>query len=174
MSVNILAPLHPRSGGTADHPRFRHALGYAAGKVLANPRRQVASDCTDRQGHAHFRLHAGSGAGSGPVGRRRGRDAGRPHADPGDRLPDAGAAPGGRCRHFRLAQSAPRQRHQVLFRPGHQAAGQRGTGNRGGARRTHGLRAIGQAGRAKRLDDAQAATSKFARAPFRTNWTCVA
>jgi phosphoglucosamine mutase len=154
-------------------PDFVMRLGYAAGKVLASKRSGRPPDRPDRQGHPHLRLHAGSGAGSRLL-RRRGRDAGRPDADAGHRLPDPRAAPVGRRGDFGLAQPVPGQRHQVLLGPGHQAAGRGGAGYRSRAGQADGCVPSEKLGRAKRLDDARAATSNSARAPSRTSWTCAA
>ena len=143
-------------------------LGYAAGKVLAKtppPARQP--DGADRQGHPHFRLHAGSGAGSRLRRGRRRRDAGRPDADPGGRLPDARAAPVGRRGDFRVAQSVPGQRHQVLLRARQQAAG-RGRARKSKKRSTSRWTAWrpDKLGSAKRLDDAQGRYIEFCKSTF--------
>ena len=106
-------------------PEFMLKLGWAAGMAF---RRQGALQGVDRQGHADFRLHVRIGP-AGRSGRCRRRcDAARSDADSGDRLPDPHLSCRCGYRHQCLAQSARRQRHQVLLRPGHQAAG-RGRGN---------------------------------------------
>jgi hypothetical protein len=96
-------------GRGADHAGFRHAPGlcrrHHPGRRASISRRGNASGRADRQGHAHFRLHAGSGAGGRVRRGRGGRHADRADADAGHRLPHPRAAPAGRRGDLRLAQS---------------------------------------------------------------------
>ncbi len=105
-----------RVGEAPITPDFVLRLGYAAGRVLARAAWPRAPDGADRQGHAHFRLHARGGPRGRLLGGRRRRTAHRAASHAGRRLPDARAASVGGRRDQRLAQSLRRQRHQVLLR----------------------------------------------------------
>ncbi len=129
-------------------PELVLRLGYAAGRVFAvafdaASRRNAGS--ADRQGHPHLRLPARSGAGVRPLRRGRRRLSVGTAADASGRIPHACTAPVGGHRHQRLAQSVRGQRHQVLLRVGHQAAGRDRTGDRAGHERADRLRAVGRA-----------------------------
>ena len=126
----------------------------------------------DRQGHAHLRLPARGRARSGAVRRGRRRLSVRAAAHARGRVPDARAAPVGRHRDQRVAQSVRGQRHQVLLGGGRQAA------RRDRARRSRGrwtaarLRAVGGARQGvPRQGRRRAATSSSARARFPTSST---
>ena len=100
----------------------------------------------DRQGHPDLQLHVRGGAGSRPGRRRRGRAADGADADPRGGPSHAFDARRWRHRDLRLAQPAPRQRHQVLLGAGREARRRDGTGDRGRAGRAVPHRAFGAVG----------------------------
>ena len=109
---------------------------------------------------------------AGLVRRRRRRLSVRTAAHARGRLSDARAAPVGRHRDQRLAQSVRGQRHQVLLRRRHQAARRGRAGDRAGHRRADHLRQVGGARQGvPRSTTRPDATSNSARARFRTSST---
>ena len=124
-----------QSRRSADHAGFRAAARLRGGRgARTTAQRPRAAGGADRQGHADLGLHA-RGRARGGVCRRRGRrDALRPDAHSGGRLPHPRAAAVGGHRHQRLAQSVSRQRHQVLLRRRREAARRDRTGDRARAR----------------------------------------
>ena len=125
---------HPwHRGAGAHHARLRAAPGPCGrARAAARPARRHGAD---RQGHAHLGLHAGKRARIGLQFGRRGRGAARPGADAGGGLPDTRPARRAGGGDQRQPQRLPRQRHQVLQRPRHQAARRLGARGRGHAGR---------------------------------------
>jgi phosphoglucosamine mutase len=111
-----------------------------------------------------YMLEAALEAGFSAAGCRR--LPGRADADAGGGLPDPRAAPAGRDRHFCFAQPLLRQRHQVLFGAGHQAAGR--CRARPGSRRASISRSSAQSPNSagRRIDDARGRYIEFCKSTF--------
>ena len=135
-----------RVGEAPITPEFVLRLGLRGRRgPRTAPERPRTAGGADRQGHADLGLHARGRARGGVCGGGRGRHAVRPDADPRSRLPHARAAALGGDRHQRLAQSVPRQRHQVLLRRRRQAPRRDRAGDRGCARAAARVPAVGRA-----------------------------
>ena len=137
--ASISAPTASAAGWARARSRPTSCCAWATPTAMRcgsapGPARMAQAGGDHRQGHAHLQLHVRGRAGSRAGRRRRRRAADGADADAGRRAPDALAARRRRHRDFRLAQPAPRQRHQVLLGRRREARRRDRTGDRSRAR----------------------------------------